>query len=111
MATRSVVLGDLHVVRHTPREVTEDLARLVAAHAGERLVFAGDLFDLSADSPKTPRRQAIAEALDAHPSMRAALANHVDRGGELWLVGGNHDAEIGAGDFTVALLDRLGVPP
>jgi UDP-2,3-diacylglucosamine pyrophosphatase LpxH len=105
---RTVVLADLHLVRQTPRAVTDDLARLVAAHPGSRVVVAGALFDLSSESPWMPRPRALREALSAHPAARAALAEHVDRGGELWLAGGNHDAEVGAPDFD-ALIDTLGV--
>lgn len=106
---RTVVLADLHLVRQTPREVTDDLARLVRAHPGARLVFAGDLFDLSSEAPRAPRAEALREALSAHPTARAALAEHVDRGGELWMAGGNHDAEVGAPEFTAALADALGL--
>lgn len=106
---RTVVLADLHLVRQTPKAVTDDLARLVAAHPGSRIVVAGDLFDLSSESPWMPRPRALREALSAHPTARAALANHVDRGGELWLAGGNHDAEVGATDFIGALIEALSV--
>lgn len=108
---RTVVLADLHIVRQTPAAVTHDLARFVAAHPGARIVVAGDLFDLSSESPWMPRPRALREALSAHPAARAALAEHVDRGGELWLVGGNHDAEVGAPEFSAALLEALGVAP
>ncbi|WP_437898816.1 hypothetical protein [Sorangium sp. So ce124] len=106
---RTVVLADLHLVRQTPRDVTADLARFVEAHRGARIVVAGDLFDLSSESPWMPRPRALREALRAHPTARAALAEHLDRGGELWLAGGNHDAEVGAPDFPVALAEALEV--
>jgi UDP-2,3-diacylglucosamine pyrophosphatase LpxH len=106
---RTVVLADLHLVRQTPRDVTADLARFVEAHRGARIVVAGDLFDLSSESPWMPRPRALREALSAHPTARAALAEHLDRDGELWLAGGNHDAEVGAPDFPVALAEALGV--
>jgi UDP-2,3-diacylglucosamine pyrophosphatase LpxH len=111
MAPRTVVLSDLHVVRDTPRAVTDDLADLVSAHAGARLVFLGDLFDLPASSPRRPHRQAVDEALSAHPRARAALARHLDAGGELWLLGGNHDIEIGTAGFDAHLLAALGASP
>ena len=108
-ARRTVVLADLHLVRKTPPDVSRDLARLVAAHAGARIVFAGDLFDLSSEAPEMPRPRALREALEAHPEVRAALAEHVDRGGELWLAGGNHDAEVGEPGFGAALVAGLGL--
>src|SRR5689334_1870668 len=106
-APRTVVLADLHVVRETPRVVTDDLARLVSAHPGARLVFAGDLFDLPASTPQRPPREKVAAALGAHPAVRAALARHLDGGGELWLLGGNHDAEVGTPGFAAHFVDAL----
>jgi UDP-2,3-diacylglucosamine pyrophosphatase LpxH len=107
-APRTVVLSDLHVVRDTPRDVSDDLAALVSAHPGARLVFLGDLFDLPAATPRQPHRRAVIDALGAHPAARAALARHVDTGGELWLLGGNHDAEVGTAGFDAHLADALG---
>ena len=106
---RTLVLGDLHLTRHTPQVVTGDLARLLRQHGGARVVIAGDLFDLSADDPAARRDHAVERAIAAHPDARAALAEHVDRGGELWLVGGNHDAEVGVQGFDGTLADALGL--
>jgi UDP-2,3-diacylglucosamine pyrophosphatase LpxH len=72
-------------------------------------VVAGDLFDLPSEMPNVARDKALASAMDAQAHVRAALAEHVDRGGELWLVSGNHDAEVGAPDFEQALVRALGV--
>jgi UDP-2,3-diacylglucosamine pyrophosphatase LpxH len=110
-APRTLVLGDLHLVRETPPPVGEDLAGLLAAHPGARVVVAGDLFDLPAASPRMPPRAAVAAALGAHPAARAALARHLDTGGELCLVGGNHDAEVGTAGFGEALVEALGASP
>ena len=108
---RTVVLADLHVVRDTPRAVTDDLARLVTAHPGARIVLLGDLFDLPASMPRRPRRQALGEALGAHPAAGAALGRHLDTGGELWLLGGNHDAEVATDGFAEHLVSALGASP
>jgi UDP-2,3-diacylglucosamine pyrophosphatase LpxH len=110
-APRTLVLGDLHLVRETPRAVTDDLAAFVAAHAGDRLVFAGDLFDLPADGPRRPWQDAVAGVLGAHPAARAARARHLDTGGELWVLGGNHDADLGAPGAADALVAALGASP
>jgi UDP-2,3-diacylglucosamine pyrophosphatase LpxH len=104
-----VVLADLHLTRSTPRRITDDLARFVTEHAGARIVFAGDLFDLSAESPRVPREHAVEETILAHPAARAALARHADTGGELWFVGGNHDADVAAPGFQGALTGALGL--
>jgi UDP-2,3-diacylglucosamine pyrophosphatase LpxH len=72
-------------------------------------VFAGDLLDLSLEAHRVSRRQALEETFGSHPRVRAALAGHVDRGGELWLVAGNHDADLGQPAFQRSLLDELRV--
>src|SRR6185437_17045234 len=92
---RTLVLSDLHIYPDTPPAVGEDLARLVAAHPGARIVLLGDLFDLPLSTPRRSQRETVAAALAAHPAPSAALARHLDGGGELWLLGGNHDAEVG----------------
>lgn len=109
--SRTVVLSDLHLVRESPPALEADVAGLIAAHAGARLVFLGDLFDLSASTPRRPHREHVVEALGAHPAVRAALARHLDGGGELWLLGGNHDAEVGTEGFDAHLLGALGASP
>jgi UDP-2,3-diacylglucosamine pyrophosphatase LpxH len=108
---RTLVLGDLHLVKETAEDLTSDLARLVEAHPGARIIFAGDLFDFAASLPRQPRVEAVRATLAAHPAARAALGRHGDQGGELWLLGGNHDPEVGSPDFHGSLLDALGVSP
>ena len=109
MERRTLVLADLHLTRHTPPKVTDDLVRLVELHPGARLVFAGDLLDLSAGEPRAVRDRAVEEAIQAHPTVRAAFARHVDLGGEIWIIGGNHDAEVGLDGFEDALVKTLGI--
>ena len=106
---RTLVLGDLHLTRQTPRAVSDDLACLLASHPGERVVFAGDLFDLSAESPKRPHEGAMRDVLAHHAAAGPALARHLDGGGELWLVGGNHDADVAIEVFRDAFRGALGV--
>jgi predicted phosphodiesterase len=89
MSVRTLVLGDLHVSSHTPPEVSHDLTRLLEAHRAARVIFAGDFFDLSADPGMTVRG-----ALEAHPEVARALDEHVDRGGQLVWLAGNHDHGI-----------------
>lgn len=113
-ALRTLVLSDLHLVHDvhsSASALAADLARLVAAHPGTRLVFLGDFFDPPAVYPRLPHRQAAGEALRAHPGVRAALGRHLDTGGELWLVGGNHDAEVGTEGFAAYLVGALGASP
>lgn len=106
LARDCVVLGDLHLTRHSPRELGIDLARLFERHIDSTVVVAGDLFDLVLDSDSADRARSIAEVLGVHPEARAALGRFLDGGGELVLIGGNHDADVAyARD---ALLDAIG---
>lgn len=107
---RMVALGDVHLTRSTPRNVSDDLARLFESHPGARIVIAGDLFDLSADLPKQPIHHAIDEVFAIHSGAKAALCRHLIHGGELWLVSGNHDAALGFGEFRSALENALDLP-
>ena len=104
---RTVAIGDLHLSSHTPREVASDAAALVRQHRGDRIVFVGDLLDLSADVPRVPSSRAIEEGLGAYPELCRALAEHVDAGGELRFVAGNHDPELGGDDAPVRIADVL----
>jgi len=106
---KTIAVGDLHLTRDTPPHVAGDLVRLVRENPGDRLMLAGDLFDLSADFPRTPPLSALKSALDAQAPLFAALGEHVDRGGELFLVAGNHDAAIGEPDAQHEVLAALGV--
>ncbi len=111
---RTLVLGDLHLVRDTPADVVDDLCDVVREAPGARLVFAGDLFDLSADHPGSSRASrdrshALALAFAAQPRVVAALREHVDRGGEVVLLGGNHDAALGEPEDEGAVARALGV--
>lgn len=107
MSKRTIVVGDLHLVRDTPSGVVDDAVRLVEEHRGTRLVFLGDLFDLSADHPGAPRNTALRDAVETHARFARALGEHVDAGGDLWVVGGNHDAAAGDPDERDALLTGL----
>jgi UDP-2,3-diacylglucosamine pyrophosphatase LpxH len=119
---RTLILADLHLTRHTPEVVSRDLVRLVEAHHGANLVFAGDLFDLSAeaassrDDGTSPGRlergrnqNGIEEGLRRYPDVARSFAEHVDRDGALYVVSGNHDAEMGTGNMPASIADILGL--
>ncbi len=105
----AVVFGDVHLTTRTPRAVGEDLARLIAAHPGERIVACGDLFDHSADLPASSAADGMRAALDAHPAFVAAVKRHVEDGGSLWLVAGNHDRDVGEPSFHGIIAAALGL--
>lgn len=104
-----VVVGDLHLTRFSPEAVGNDLRRLLAEHAGERVVIAGDFFDLAGDAPKEQRKDAIRGILATMPAVRTGIGEHVDRGGELLFCGGNHDNDVGDDATRECLLEELPV--
>jgi UDP-2,3-diacylglucosamine pyrophosphatase LpxH len=106
---RTIVLADIHLTKAAPAALVADLVRIVEAHPADRIVFDGDLFDLSAE-PGAPadRAAALHEVLDVHATFRDALARHISGGAELWLVAGNHDAEVGTPRGSEALREALG---
>ncbi|NUQ77972.1 MAG: hypothetical protein HUU21_30940 [Polyangiaceae bacterium] len=110
MTQRTLLFADIHLVSRTPPDVTLDLARLISDHPGTRLVIVGDLFDLASERSPLPLAGAVASVLGAHPVLRAALARHLDQGGELWLAAGNHDIEVGEPTFRAAFIAALGLP-
>ena len=103
---RTIVLGDLHLSTHAPPAVSTDLVALLAQRRGDRVIFAGDFFDSSAESPRAPAEQALEAGFEAHPHVARALAEHAEAGGELVWIAGNHDPELGAAKIAGAL--RLG---
>lgn len=111
MKRRTIVLGDLHIVRDTPSGVLDDLVGLIESHRGTRIVIAGDLFDLSADHPGEEKRDALEGALAAQPRLVSVLREHVERDGELWLVGGNHDASVGEPAHAAEIAKALSLRP
>jgi predicted phosphodiesterase len=104
---RTIALADVHLVSSSPADVDEDLARLVSSHPGARLLVVGDLFDLSSEHPRQPEERAVRDVLGRHARVRAALGTHLEAGGELWLVAGNHDALVGSRPFRDTLASAL----
>lgn len=90
-----VVLGDLHLVRESKPAVIASLATVFAEHPRARIVFAGDLFDLSADQAGHPAGVALARAFAEQPIFVELVREHVRHGGEVWFTSGNHDAALG----------------
>jgi len=103
---RTLVVADVHLTRSTPKDVSEDLARFVAEAPGALVYVAGDLFDRSAEGEPVP---SFHEVFGVHGALRRAFAEHLEGGGELRLVAGNHDAEVGDGAFVGELSGALGL--
>ena len=97
----TLVLGDLHLSTHAPKGVAKDLVGLLGGHRGSRVIFAGDLFDLSSESPRPERP--LEAGFERHADVARAMAEHVDGGGEIVWLAGNHDPEVGGGDVARVL--------
>jgi UDP-2,3-diacylglucosamine pyrophosphatase LpxH len=107
MAARTLVFGDLHLVRETPHALRADFVACLRRHPGSRIVLAGDTLDLSADHPGAPREAALRASLEAQAEIVAALAEHIDRGGHLWITAGNHDAAFASSDASQTVARAL----
>jgi predicted phosphodiesterase len=105
---RTLVLGDVHLTRDAPAIVANDLARFFTANRGERILFSGDVLDLSADAPHVDATYAH-EKLLAHPALTRAMAEHLDSGGDIFWAAGNHDSAVGAPGFASRLGAALGL--
>jgi UDP-2,3-diacylglucosamine pyrophosphatase LpxH len=103
----TLVLADLHLTSSTAASTGEDLARLLDAHPGARVIFAGDLFDLAIGSNEHGRGHAVRNTLQAQPAIRSAFGRHLERGGELWLLPGNHDPDLDEPELRAALLASI----
>ena len=104
---RTLVLGDLHLTPRSPSSVGDDLRALLAVHPGSRVILAGDTFELDLGSAEHGRAAALGETLRAQPAIRAALGGHLDGGGELWLLPGNHDPDLAEPELRAALCAAL----
>src|SRR4029078_9141469 len=49
------------------------------------------------------------EGLRRYPDVARSFAEHVDRDGALYVVSGNHDAEMGTGNMPASIADILGL--
>ncbi|HEX7666279.1 MAG TPA: metallophosphoesterase, partial [Polyangiaceae bacterium] len=97
---RTVALGDIHLTRNSPASVVDDVARFFDEHRGDRVLFTGDVLDLSAD---------VDAKIDMHPKVAMALAAHLEGGGEIFWVAGNHDAPVAEPGFAAHVARALGV--
>ena len=105
-----LVLSDTHLSPEQGRSTGADLARLLADFRGSEIILAGDIFDLSLEAAEAPVAAGVARALGAHPEFRGELTAHVQKGGRLTLVPGNHDAALNNAEGIQALRQAIGTP-
>ena len=89
-----LILSDVHISRAYGGRAAAQLSALVTEHNDSEIVLAGDIFDLSLDPAHTPLEDSVGAAFAPHPGLKQALSSHVQTGGKLTLVPGNHDAAL-----------------
>jgi UDP-2,3-diacylglucosamine pyrophosphatase LpxH len=103
-----VVLSDLHLERQGSKNTARAMAELVRDHAGKEVVLGGDVFGLSHDPKDEDPIDSVLAILSTHPELEVALRQHVDIGGRLTFLAGNHDAALGEPRMLSALQRHLG---
>lgn len=89
-----LILSDTHLSRDYGSPVARDLARLLERNANAEVILNGDILDLSLDPADRDPAESLHSALAPHDAFVEALSAHVNRGGKLTLVPGNHDAGL-----------------
>lgn len=103
-----VVVSDLHLEQLGSKNTARAMAELVRDHPGREIVLGGDVFGLSHDPKEHDPVASVIGILSAHPELEAALRDHLERGGKLTLLAGNHDAALAEPRMLSALSRRLG---
>lgn len=110
MTQACLILSDTHLSQGQGRATSIALAALLEHHRDAELVLAGDIFDLSLESPHVPVSEGLARIFAAHDTLRRALRRHLERGSRVTLVPGNHDAALTSPEALTALRFCLGAP-
>ena len=105
-----LILSDAHLSKKYGSEVDNALAQLLPRYPDCEIVLAGDIFDLSLDSPKTPVEESLCAALAPHEGVVRTLRSHLLRGQKLTLIPGNHDAGLSNESVARKLRHSLGAP-
>lgn len=113
-----VIASDVHLTRGGSERSASRLAQLIEQHPGHEIVLAGDIFNLSLDTPSRDPSESIQSIVAEYPTLISALKRHLSAGHALTLIGGNHDAGVvtrGTRERLLALCGssegRLGIEP
>lgn len=94
MTRACLILSDTHLSRDHGRPTSAALVALLEEYRDAELILAGDIFDLSLDSPRVAPEESLTNVIRAHGDLEAALRRHLQRGGRVTFVPGNHDAAL-----------------
>jgi UDP-2,3-diacylglucosamine pyrophosphatase LpxH len=106
-----IVASDLHLSADASAGTVRDLAHLMRSHPGHDFILAGDIFNLSWETPGRSAIEAVLTLLEAFPDLRRAVREHLVSGSRLTFLAGNHDAEMMAVELREALLKKLELLP
>lgn len=88
-----VVLSDVHLSANLQPERERAVCQALARHPGLDVVFLGDLFEFSSSRAVDPG-VALGDMARANPALVAAIRQHTQTGARVFMVCGNHDAEL-----------------
>lgn len=88
------IASDVHLEQTGSERSASRLAQLIQTHAGHEVVLAGDIFNLSIDSPSRDPSESVRDIVAAYPELVSALRQHLAAGHALTFIGGNHDAGV-----------------
>lgn len=91
-----VVLSDVHLGANLQSQREAAVCEVLARHPDLDIVFLGDLFEFSS-TPSDPET-ALVEIAAANRRLTAELRQHSARGHRVYMVAGNHDAELASLD-------------
>jgi predicted phosphodiesterase len=103
-----LVLSDLHL-KHSGERAEAAFEQVNRSHPGHELVLAGDILDLSDDSPNANLPESISHHLDNHELFTGTLRSRLAAGEGVTWIPGNHDASIATPEARGAILEKLGL--
>lgn len=99
----TLIIGDLHLGPAAPGGTDAAAVELLARYPGSELICLGDLFDLSAEIRALSPWESVSARFDRFTSLTQALRRHLQGGGTIRLIAGNHDSELGSAEVTKSL--------
>lgn len=103
----TLIIGDLHLGPAAPGGTDAAAVELLERYRGSELVCLGDLFDLSAEIGNLSPCESVSARFETFPSLTQALRRHLQEGGAIRIIAGNHDAELGSAGVAEFLLKYL----
>lgn len=108
--TPALLVSDVHLSPDFGFQASVSLSQLIAAHPQADVHLVGDIFDLSQTPAGHRPAETLGKILAAHPEWLGECRRHLQAGGRLCLVPGNHDADLGDAETAAALHAALAPP-